>query len=114
LAGNWGPITAMSFTFNAVPRLDQLTLKDNYFNAARGGCMTLDVQATSSGHLKAEIYNYLGQRVASLVNEDIGTGVQSVSWCGKNSSSQLVATGVYILHVEAPNQKKDFKIFIGK
>ena len=114
LAGTWGPPVSMSFSFSSVPSTNQLLLKHNLFNPLRGECARLQVNAAASGHLTVELYNLLGERVARLFNDEITAGPYNLSWCGRNSSNDLVASGVYVLHIEAPRQKKDFKIFVLK
>ncbi|MBI4374931.1 MAG: hypothetical protein HY549_05815, partial [Elusimicrobia bacterium] len=41
-------------------------------------------------------------------------GAFSYSWCGRNADGQWVATGAYLLRVEAPNQKKNLKVLVVK
>lgn len=114
LAGNWGPAAGMSLTFTTVPSENQATLKKNYFNPLRGECARIEVLMASQGRLKLELYTLLGQKVETLADQEAGAGVYNYSWCGRNRSNELVATGVYILHLEAPDQKKDYKIIVAK
>lgn len=114
LSGNWGPPAGLSFTFTNVPTASSIILKSNYFNPTRGECMTLDVFASSGGRLKAELYNMLEQKVGTLANLDVSPGIYSYGWCGRNQAGEVVATGVYLLRVEAPQEKKTLKVIIGK
>lgn len=76
--------------------------------------MQLSMQSTAAGRVKIDIYTLLGQRVAALANEDAPAGAYEYSWCGRNQGDALVATGVYILHIETPRQKKNFKVIVAK
>ena len=114
LAGTLGPVAAMSFTFSSTPNADRIILRNNYFNPLRGGCTQLEVDVAAAGHLRSVIYDYTGQRIVSLADRDVTAGVYTYSWCGRNSSGALVSSGVYLLHVEAPGQKKNLKLIILK
>jgi hypothetical protein len=114
LAGNWGPVGSFSFNYTTTPRNDTIVLRRNYFNPNLGQCASIQVQSATAGHLKVVIYTLLGEKVASLSDQDVGVGTYNYSWCGRNNSQQTVATGVYILHIEAPGQRKDFKLGVAK
>ncbi len=114
LAGTLGPVAAMSFTFSSTPSADRIVLRNNYFNPLRGGCTQLEVDIAAAGHLTSVVYDYTGQRIVSLADRDVTSGVYTYSWCGRNSSGALVASGIYLLHIEAPGQKKNLKLIILK
>lgn len=113
-AGNWGPAQGTSFAFSTTPAAENLILKKNLFNPLLGQCATLNAQSAASGHMKVELYTGLGRKIMTLADQDIAPGSYTLPWCGKNSSGETVATGVYILHVELPSQKKNFKLGVVK
>ncbi|MCH8012643.1 MAG: T9SS type A sorting domain-containing protein [Candidatus Marinimicrobia bacterium] len=47
------------------------------------------------------IYNLLGQKVTSLVNEHRRAGQHTVTWDGRNELGQSVSTGVYLYRIDA-------------
>jgi flagellar hook assembly protein FlgD len=47
------------------------------------------------------IYNLLGQKVKTLVNEVQKAGYYRVVWDGKDDAGRPVATGVYIYRIQA-------------
>jgi hypothetical protein len=47
------------------------------------------------------VYNVLGQRVRTLVNEKQPAGAYIVEWHGKNDHNQMVPSGVYFLRMHA-------------
>ncbi|MCH8305286.1 MAG: T9SS type A sorting domain-containing protein [Candidatus Marinimicrobia bacterium] len=51
--------------------------------------------------VKLTIYNILGQKILTLVDEQKLSGVYSVSWNGKNDSGAQVASGLYFYRLEA-------------
>lgn len=48
-----------------------------------------------------EIYNLLGERVATLVDSFVGAGRHSVVWNGRNENGQTVGSGVYLVRLRA-------------
>ncbi|MFQ5708509.1 MAG: FG-GAP-like repeat-containing protein [bacterium] len=50
----------------------------------------------NSSMVKLTIYNTLGQKIRTLVNEKQAAGVYSVKWDGKDSTGLQVASGVYV------------------
>ena len=48
-----------------------------------------------------KVYNMLGQEVATLVNEFQEAGYHNVQWNGTNNFGQSVASGTYIIRMQA-------------
>jgi serine protease len=46
-------------------------------------------------NVKTVVYNMMGQRIKTLVDEDMGAGTHAVTWDGTNDAGQKVASGVY-------------------
>jgi hypothetical protein len=49
--------------------------------------------------VKLDVYNILGQRVATLLNRKLDSGWHTLEWNGKNSAQNVVATGVYFVRM---------------
>lgn len=54
-----------------------------------------------SGHVRIDVFNLLGQTVRTLVDEDIKAGYNAVEWNGTNASGTPVASGVYLIRMQA-------------
>ena len=54
--------------------------------------------------VQLQIYNVKGQKVATLVNEDMSAGKHQVVWSGKDSFGKQVASGVYFAKLAAENE----------
>ncbi|MFQ5637815.1 MAG: pre-peptidase C-terminal domain-containing protein [bacterium] len=52
-------------------------------------------------NVKLDIYNMLGQKVRTLVNEDQPVGFHTVEWDGLNDSGKPVTSGLYIYRIKA-------------
>jgi hypothetical protein len=55
--------------------------------------------------VKIVVYNVLGQKVATLVNQQMNAGYHSISWSGLNESGSPVSSGVYLYRIETDNFK---------
>jgi flagellar hook assembly protein FlgD len=67
-----------------------------------------------TGHVKLSVYNTLGQRVNTLVDENRSVGEYSVQWDGKNESGSSVASGVYFYQLEVGDFVSSKKMVILK
>lgn len=51
--------------------------------------------------VQLEIFNLVGQKIRTLVNEEQGAGTHTVSWNGKNDNGRDVASGVFLYRLKA-------------
>ena len=76
LNGNYpnpfNPITTISFSISDIPSL-----------------------------VNIEIYNLKGQKVKTLVNEQLAAGQHSITWNGENDSNKSVSSGIYFYKMKA-------------
>lgn len=79
---------------------EQFALLQNYpnpFNATTRIRYQLPVLSV----VELAIYNLLGEKVRSLVNQSQNPGVYSVTWDGTNDAGVPTASGVYFYHLKA-------------
>ena len=50
--------------------------------------------------VRLEIYNLVGQKIATLVNEKLESGVHSITWNGRDALGSPVASGVYFYRLK--------------
>ncbi len=53
-------------------------------------------QLPTAAHVRLEVFNVLGQRIETLVNEERPAGVHTAVWDATDAAGQAVAAGVYI------------------
>lgn len=53
-----------------------------------------------AGAVKLNIYNVLGQKVATVYDGNLKAGQHTMTWSGKDVNGSLVATGVYFFRLE--------------
>jgi hypothetical protein len=84
------------------------TLRSNYPNPFEK-TTTLEYTLGEERSVRIEIYNVLGQRVRTLVEERKSAGLHRVQWEGRNEYGTRVGSGVYFYRIEAgdfTNSKK--------
>jgi parallel beta-helix repeat protein len=62
---------------------------------------TIAYQVPEVAHVTLEVYNVLGERVATLVDEQQAAGYYRVEWNGKDSEQRAVSSGMYYYRMSA-------------
>jgi hypothetical protein len=71
-----------------------LELSQNYPNPFNPSTV-ISLSAEAPARIRLEVYNSIGQRVKTLFDGVIGSGVSEFEWDGRNESGNQVASGVY-------------------
>ncbi|OVE79465.1 hypothetical protein BVY01_02455 [bacterium I07] len=58
-------------------------------------------QIPELNHVVIEIFNLVGQKIRTLVDEQKQAGLYSILWDGRNDSGQLVSNGIYIYRMSS-------------
>jgi hypothetical protein len=66
----------------------------------------------ASGPVVIEVYNVLGQRVRTLVNEDLTAGTHRITWDGRDGIGRTVPSGMYFYRIQAPGLTEVKKVFV--
>ena len=61
----------------------------------------ISYQLPTSTHVRLEVFNILGQRLATLVDEERPAGLHTAAWDAADAAGQAVAAGVYIYRLTA-------------
>ena len=69
---------------------------------------------TLTGKTKVEIYNIKGQKVKTLLDQELDAGVHNIVWYGKDGNGKRVASGVYFYKVTFNEQEKIKKMIMLK
>ncbi len=57
----------------------------------------IEFQISSQSSIKLEIFNILGQKVKTLIDEDKSPGYYAIQWNGKNDLSDSMNSGIYFI-----------------
>jgi hypothetical protein len=86
----------------------QFQLKQNYPNPFNPSTQ-IKFQISNSNFVTLEIYDLLGHRVATLVNEKLNAGIHTLEWTATGNSS-----GVYLYRLQAGNYSQTKKLILLK
>jgi len=100
----------LSFTTEDIPATYGLENYPNPFNPAT----EIRYQLPQAGLVQIVVYNVLGQKVQTLVNEKQQPGSYRVRWEGKNQQGQPVPSGMYFLRMKAGKFTADRKLLLLK
>jgi len=89
----------------------EFSLKQNYPNPFNP-TTSIEFLLPKSGEIKIEIFNILGQRVRTLVEQHFKAGYQKVEWNGKDDSGIEVASGVYFYKLQTEDFTKTKKMVL--
>ena len=91
------------FTLNKVPEIPLTSsISQNYPNPFNP-VTTIHYKLLEHSHVSIMIYNLMGRRVTTLVNEVEGPGYKSVVWDGTDSFGKPVSAGLYLYQIRAGN-----------
>ncbi len=65
-----------------------------------------------STHVRLTVYNCLGQKIATLVDEQMNAGSYSITWDGTDYRGAHVGAGVYLYHLHADNISETKKMLL--
>ncbi len=86
-------------------------LKQNYPNPFNPSTV-IAYQVPQNEMVTLEIYNALGQKVRTLVNETLEAGQYEITWDGKNGSGNQLSSGIYLYRITAGNYVKVMKMVL--
>jgi len=79
---------------------NDFSLMQNYPNPFNPETM-IAYALPQGSHVRIEVYNVLGQRIATLVDADMPAGNHSVRWNGRNAMGEKVSAGIYLCRIQA-------------
>jgi hypothetical protein len=92
------------------------TLFPNYPNPFRvnspSASATIGYRLSKPANVRLEIYNILGQRVRTLVNQNQLAGIYTVQWNGIDEAGQLSAAGIYFYRMQVQNVVQTQKLLL--
>lgn len=65
-----------------------------------------------SCYVQLTVYNVLGQKVKTIINQHQDAGCKMVYWNGKDDKGNKVASGVYFYRIETPKYSETRKMIL--
>ena len=75
---------------------------------------TIQYDVPEQSHVRMEIYNVLGQKVAVIVNAIQDPGFHAVRWNGTNMYGNPLSSGMYFYHIQAGDFRSIKKLILVK
>jgi hypothetical protein len=75
---------------------------------------TINFSLKEAGHVNLEVYNIKGQRVTTLVNEEMSAGHHNVVWNGRDERGNQVSSGVYFFRMSNDRYTSTRKMILMK
>ena len=109
------PEKPITITFsNSVMHIPKVYgLSQNYPNPFNP-TTTIKYQLPEDTKVEITVYNILGQKVRTLVNEKKSAGYHSVIWDGKDDRNNTIGTGIYFYKISADNYSEIKKMLLMK
>ncbi len=82
----------------------QFSLEQNYPNPFNPST-TIEFAVSHLSKTDVAVYDILGKKVATLISEQLAPGYYRVQWNGTNDLGSLVSSGVYMLRMNAVDEK---------
>ena len=79
---------------------ERFSLDQNYPNPFNPSTI-IPYQLPVSAHVRLEVFNLLGQRIARLVDGEQPAGFHSAQWDGTDASGRAVGAGVYLYRLQS-------------
>lgn len=92
-------------------RPGEFSLYDNYPNPFNPETK-ISYSLARPCRVRLEIFNLLGQKIRTLVDQQQAAGVRQVVWDGRNQSGEEVASGVYFYRLEADDFSQTKKMIL--
>jgi hypothetical protein len=91
----------------------QYSLEQNYPNPFNP-TTTINYSVPEQADVEITVYNLIGQRVNTLVDEEKAAGNYSATWDGKDDNGKPVSSGVYFYRLKAGNVSETRKMMLLK
>ena len=88
-------------------------LEKNYPNPFNPST-TISFSIPSDMSCKLDVYNIRGQKVKTLLNENMMAGRHSIVWDGVDDNGRSVSSGVYFYKLATPNRNQTYKMLMIK
>ena len=96
------PLRAFS-TVRGTALPTDFALGQNYPNPFNPSTI-IPYQLPMAGHVRLEVFNLLGQRLATLVDAERSAGAYTVQWNGTDAAGRAMGAGVYIYRLSSGGQ----------
>ncbi len=106
-----GSVTEVEHTATSIPK--KFALYQNYPNPFNPTTL-IQFDLPQNAHVQLNIYNLLGNKVRTLVNQDLPAGSHQISWDGRDGHGNILPTGIYFYKIIAGDFVQTRKMILAK
>ncbi|MCD4813594.1 T9SS type A sorting domain-containing protein [bacterium] len=96
------------------PSESKVEITNRKIEPLQGGKVSLQLALAQAGKTSIKIYTLQGRLVKTLSNEYLAAGNYTFDWAALNNGGDLIASGVYIIRVQAPGVDETQKVVVIK
>lgn len=96
----WKPVSVEQLDKGILP--SEFSLEQNYPNPFNPST-EISYAVPTAAQVRLTVYNLLGQKIVSLIDEKQAPGFYRTNWNGADKSGRIVPSGIYIYRLEAGN-----------
>ena len=74
----------------------------------------IPLSLSDRSHVQLEVFNLLGQKIATLINQSLDPGYYTINWNGRETSGHLAAAGMYFYMLETDSFRLTKKMTLVK
>lgn len=108
-----GCVEGLAGRADVVAQEEALTVSPNYPNPFNPST-TISYALAAPSHVKINVYNILGEEVATLIDTDQEVGKHVVIWDGTSNAHTKVSSGVYLYRIEGGGVTKTARMLLLK
>ncbi len=108
---DFNPIEMAAQKVQVLPK--EFSLGQNFPNPFNPST-TISYALPANAYVKLVVYNVLGQKVKTLVDEEQTAGFRQVVWNGQNDRGEAIGSGIYFYRIQAGNFTKTAKMSLLK
>jgi hypothetical protein len=103
------PTAVVEYRTDSEP--EDFALEQNFPNPFNSETL-IRLALPASGEVELAVYNLVGQKMATLVRGTRQAGAYTVHWDGTDDQGRALATGVYLYHLRAGQQKETRRLLL--
>jgi hypothetical protein len=110
-AARYHGVTSFEEYIHSIP--ESFVLHQNYPNPFNPST-TISFDLTKTQHVKLEVINIMGRKVATLYDATARVGAHEVVWDGTDDSGRPVASGMYLYNLTTEDASRSKKMLMVK
>jgi hypothetical protein len=75
-----------------------------------GGHRTFTFATTIPGHVRLDVFDVAGRRIATIFNGHLEPGLRTIPWDGRADSGARIANGLYVVRLSTPTGRQAMRM----